>query len=152
MASSVATTRRIALQALAGMAAVGVMPGVAMATPDAVTAELKKRFGDRPITAGPVRIDIPDIVENGQAAPIGIEADSPMTAAEHVAAIHLFAEKNPTPNVASFYFSPLNAKAAVGLRIRLAETQIVVAVAETSTGALWRAEKLVKVTVGGCGG
>jgi sulfur-oxidizing protein SoxY len=144
--------RRAVVQVLAAIGAAGALPFSAQATPDAVAEALRKRFGDRPLTAGPLRIDLPDVAENGQAVPFGVEADSPMTAADHVKAIHVFAEKNPLPNVASFYFSPSNGKASVGIRMRLAETQVVVAVAETSTGALWRAEKLVKVTVGGCGG
>jgi sulfur-oxidizing protein SoxY len=152
MTASGAPDRRQTLQAIAAVTAFGAWPLSASATPEAVDAEVRNRFGDRKTVPGPLRLDLPDVAENGQAVPLGVEADSPMTAADHVKAIHILAENNPLPNVASFYFTPASAKAAVAIRMRLAETQVVVAIAETSTGALWRAEKLVKVTVGGCGG
>ena len=68
---------------------------------------------------------------------------------EHV---HFYAEGNPNPLLAAFHFTPLIPKASAQIRIRLAQTQNIVAVAEMSDGKLYMAKKEVKVTIGGCGG
>ena len=75
-----------------------------------------------------------------------------MTDADYVKAVHLFAEGNPIPAVATFYFTPLCGKAVCSTRIRMAATQNIVAVAETSKGELYTGKTEVKVTIGGCGG
>jgi sulfur-oxidizing protein SoxY len=84
--------------------------------------------------------------------PINVDADSPMTDADYIRAIHIFAEGNPNPLVATFHFTPACGRAATSIRIRLAQTQNVVAIAETSGGELRIAQGEVKVTIGGCGG
>jgi sulfur-oxidizing protein SoxY len=75
-----------------------------------------------------------------------------MTDADYVKAVHVFADGNPNPGVASFFFTPMVPKAAAQFRIRLAQTQNVVVVAEMADGSLHTAKKEVKVTIGGCGG
>jgi sulfur-oxidizing protein SoxY len=75
-----------------------------------------------------------------------------MTDADHVSDVLVVAEGNPNPGVATFHFSPLSGKAGASTRIRLAATQNIVVVAKTSTGKFYTAQKLVKVTIGGCGG
>ena len=127
--------------------ALPLLPASAAAAPwDALLA------GRVPQGSGPLRLDIPSIAENGLVVPLTVEVDSPMTAADHVTAVHIFAEANPTPHVASFRFTPDSGRASVVARIRLAQSQTVTAIAETSTGGLYRAASLVKVTIGGCGG
>jgi sulfur-oxidizing protein SoxY len=78
--------------------------------------------------------------------------DSPMTEADHIKAIHVFADRNPTPEVATFRLSPAMGRAQVDTRIRLGQTQDVIAIAETSGGRLLIGQAEVKVTIGGCGG
>jgi sulfur-oxidizing protein SoxY len=75
-----------------------------------------------------------------------------MSDADHVKALHLWADKNPRPDVATFRFSPASGKAKVSTRIRLSKTQNIVAVAEMSDGKLYMAKSEIKVTIGGCGG
>ena len=75
-----------------------------------------------------------------------------MTDKDYVKAVHVFADGNPNPGVASFYFTAMMPKAAAQIRMRLAQTQNVVAVAEMADGSLYTAKKEVKVTIGGCGG
>jgi sulfur-oxidizing protein SoxY len=75
-----------------------------------------------------------------------------MTEQDHVKAVHLFADGNPNPGIASFYFTSMMPKAAAQLRMRLPQTQNVIAIAELSDGSLFTARKEVKVTIGGCGG
>jgi sulfur-oxidizing protein SoxY len=97
-------------------------------------------------------IDLPEIAENGATVPINVTVDSPMTAADHVKHIHVFAEANPSPEVISFNLTPSSGKAEVGTRMRLAKTQNVVVAAIMSDGSVHTNQKEVKVTIGGCGG
>lgn len=133
-------------------AALATLPTAASATPDKVAAEIKKIYGDKPLTAGRIKLDLPTIAENGLVVPLNFEVESPMSAQDYVKAVHFWADGNPNPQVADFTFSPLSPKAAAQIRIRLAQTQNIVAVAEMSDGKLFTAKQEVKVTIGGCGG
>ena len=77
------------------------------------------------------------MVENGNAVSVEVSVESPMTAGDHVKAIHVFNEKNPQPNVLSVRLGPHAGKARVSTRIRLATTQQVIAIAEMSDGSFW---------------
>jgi sulfur-oxidizing protein SoxY len=101
---------------------------------------------------GKIKLDLPTIAENGLVVPMGFEVESPMTDKDYVKAVHFFAEGNPNPLVASFMFTPLSPKAAAAIRIRLAGTQNIVALAEMSNGEVYTARREIKVTIGGCGG
>lgn len=96
-------------------------------------------------------LDLPDSVENGDYVPVALAVDSPMTAEDHVKAIHLLSTANPRASVATFRFSLLSGKARVTSRMRLAKTQDVVALAELSGGRILLARRKVDVKVGGCG-
>jgi sulfur-oxidizing protein SoxY len=135
-----------------GALALMIAPHMARADQAAVEAELKKLFGDRSMAEGKIKLDIPQIAENGLVVPLNIEVDSPMTDADYVRSVHVFAPGNPMPNVISYHFTPASGKAAASNRIRLAKTQDVIAVAEMSDGSLHMAKTEVKITVGGCGG
>ena len=102
--------------------------------------------------AGRITLELPQIAENGNTVPISVEVDSPMTEQDYCKAVHLFADKNPLPDVASINFTPVCGKAKASTRMRLAKTQNVVAVAEMSDGSVYTAKAEVKVTIGGCGG
>jgi sulfur-oxidizing protein SoxY len=150
-----ATTRRKFLLtaggAVAGLglaAAVGVRP--ARATPAAMQEAIRAVVGSAPITPGKVQLEIPPLVENGNAVPLAVSVDSPMTAAEHVRAIHVFTEKNPQPNVVAFRLGPRAGRASVGTRVRLADTQTVVAICELSDGTFWSDQASVVVTLAAC--
>lgn len=124
----------------------------AFATADQVASEIKKLYGDKKMTEGKIKLDLPSIAENGLVVPLTFEVESPQTDKDFVKAVHIFSEGNPHPGVASFRFTSLSPKAAAAIRIRLAQTQNIVAVAEMSNGELFTAKKEVKVTIGGCGG
>ncbi len=144
-------SRRGALLAAAGAMAAMLAPRLAAATPAAVAEALARLQAGRPVSQGRIRIDLPLIAENGQSVPLTVAVDSPMTAADHVAALHVFAEGNPLPGVASFRFTPACGRAVASTRIRLAQSQNVVCLAEMSDGRLFAAKAEVRVTVGGCG-
>jgi len=127
-------------------------PRLALADVKAVEDEIKKLYGDKKIDSGKIKLDVPQIAENGLVVPITVEVESPMTDADFVKAVHVFADGNPLPGIASFRFSPECGKANASARMRLAQTQNIVCVAEMSNGALFSAKAEVKVTIGGCGG
>ncbi len=113
---------------------------------------LDKILGDAKPSPGKINIEIPEIAENGNTVPYAISIDSPMTATDHIKAIHVLSTANPLPFVASFGFTLLSGKAAVSSRMRLAKTQEVSVIAEHSSGRFIAAKRTVKVTIGGCGG
>ena len=135
---------------LAGAAAVTLLPFAAGAMPDALAAAIKEVTGGVEPRAGRVTLDIPPIVENGNTVPTAVSVESPMTPHDYVKAIHVFNEKNPQPHVFSAWLSPGNGRAAVGTRIKLADSQKIVAVAETSAGEFWAASAEVIVTIAAC--
>ncbi len=148
------TRRRVVLTTLHTGAAIllgGFLARNAAATPESAAQLLRTLAKGEPKT-GRVTIAAPPIAENGNAVPLTVSVESPMTEADHVKAIHIVADGNPNPGVASFQFTPLAGKAEVQLRVRMAQTQNIVAVAEMRDGSLWSAAREVKVTIGGCGG
>lgn len=145
-------SRRQAVTALGlGGIAVTLMPLSAEATPDSAKKLLSDLVKAEP-KAGKVQIKSQEIAENGNTVPVTITVDSPMTDKDYVKAIHVVADRNPLPGVASFTFTPANGKAEVQFRMRMAETQNIIAVAVMSDGSAWTAAREVKVTIGGCGG
>jgi sulfur-oxidizing protein SoxY len=137
-----------------GLAVVGMtlVPRAVLADADSMMMAIKERIGDTATKEGRISLELPQIAENGNTVPVAFEIDSPMTETDYVKAVHLYAEKNPLPNVASFHFTPRSGKARASTRMRLAKTQNVVAVAEMSDGSVYMAKTEVKVTIGGCGG
>lgn len=99
---------------------------------------------------GPITVRLPAVAENGGQVPLTVVVDSPMTMADHVTAIHVFATRNPTPGIASFHLTPAMGKAEVQTRIRLAEDQAIVVLAVLSNGIVWRASGETRVVQGGC--
>jgi sulfur-oxidizing protein SoxY len=148
-------SRREFLAAAGGAAAgAGLAPLLALvpahATPPAMQEAIAKVVGPARVTAGKVTLELPPLVENGNTVPLAVSVESPMTEADHVRAIHVFTEKNPQPDVASFRFGPRAGRARVATRIRLADTQTVVAIAELSDGSFWSASAAVVVTLAAC--
>ena len=147
------TSRREAL-ALAGIAGLAALLAPRMSFADAamVDAEIKKLYGDKKFDSGKIKLDVPEIAENGLVVPITVEVDSPMTDADYVKAVHVFADGNPLPGIVSYKFTPACGKAAASTRMRLAQTQNIICIAEMSDGKLYSTKSSVKVTIGGCGG
>ncbi|MBB5690850.1 sulfur oxidation protein SoxY [Roseomonas alkaliterrae] len=140
------TTTRRALLALAALA-----PAAARAAADGALAEaIREAVGEAPIEDGGIVLRAPAVAENGGQVPVTVLVESPMTASDHVAAIHILATRNPTPGVASFHLSPLLARAEVQTRIRLAEEQRIIVLAQMNDGRVRRAVAEVRVTTGGC--
>jgi sulfur-oxidizing protein SoxY len=114
--------------------------------------QIAKFTGGKTAENGKISIELPEIAENGNTVPISVSVDAPMATDNYVSEILVVAEGNPNPGVAACHFSPLSGKAEASTRIRLATTQNIVVVAKTSKGEFFTAQRLVKVTIGGCGG
>ena len=147
-------SRRATLVFGAGGAALTVLGWGGRAQADAKEAaeQIAKFTGGKTAEKGKVSIELPEIAENGNTVPLSVTVDAPMTADNYVSDVMVVAEGNPNPGVATFHFSPMSGKAEASTRIRLATTQNIVVVAKTSKGEFYTGQKLVKVTIGGCGG
>ena len=152
---SLRSNRRHLLIGLAGasfaLVATSILARPALATPQSAQELLAKLVKGTP-KAGRVTIKAPEIAENGNTVPLTLSVDSPMTATDYVRAVHVVTDGNPAPGVVSLHFGPLSGKAEAQIRVRLATTEHVIAVAEMSDGSLWTATREIKVTIGGCGG
>ena len=133
------------LLALAGAA---VLAGPAMAQGPGAwrrVAEIAALLGGTEPGEGGIALDLPFVSENGNSVPLAVAVDAP-----GVRAVHVFAPANPSPEVAAFHFTPLSPAASVETRIRLNESQTVIAVALLEDGTARVAEREVRVTVSGC--
>jgi sulfur-oxidizing protein SoxY len=147
--------RRSFLAAASAIAAAAALPSRAIAqaarTPlNNMPDVLRKLTGSAQINKGKVKLGLPPLVENGHLVPLTVSVESPMTAAEHVKAIHVLTEKNPLPETISFQLGPRAGRANVATRVRLADTQTVIAIAELSDGSFWSDSAHVIVTLAAC--
>ena len=148
-------SRRQFLATAGGLAVAAALPSTASAqltrTPlNNMPEVIRTLVGAAPMKTGKVKIGVPPLVENGHLVPLTVSVDSPMTAADHVKVIHVLTEKNPLPEVISFQFGPRAGRANFGTRVRLADTQTVVAIAELSDGSFWSGSVNVIVTTAAC--
>jgi sulfur-oxidizing protein SoxY len=151
----VAATRRVFLTGVGGLVgSFGVAPTFvlrpAWATPASMAATIREAVGEAQVHQGRVKLDIPPLVENGNAVSLTVSVDSPMTEPDHVKSIHIFNEKNPQPNVTIFRLNPRVGRARVSTRIRLADSQKVVAIARLSDDSFWYDSVEVMVTLAAC--
>lgn len=148
------STRRRFLVSAGGAALMGTAPVMAVrpaeATPATLATAIRDVVGAAVVRTGKVRLEVPPLVENGNTVPLTVSIASPMTESDHVKSIHVFNEKNPQPNVGNFYLHPHSGRAQVSTRIRLADSQKIVAIAKLSDGSFWSASVDVVVTLAAC--
>ncbi|HEY1431389.1 MAG TPA: SoxY-related AACIE arm protein [Stellaceae bacterium] len=142
-------TRRRVLLVIAGGGLVSLSPA-AGATEDAMAEAIRDLTGEAPLEPGKVKLELPSIVENGNTVPLAVSVESPMTEADHVESIHIFNQKNPQPYIAAFHLGPRAGKAYVATRIRLADSQRIVAIARLADGSFWSDSADVIVTLAAC--
>jgi sulfur-oxidizing protein SoxY len=139
---------------LAGAVAILVVPlsaGEAQATPESMAEAMDEALGKAaPLKQGRVKIDLPELAENGNSVPLKIVVESPMSAADHVKMVYVFSEKNPVSNVVRFHLGPRSGAARLQTSIRLAATQRITVVARMSDGSLWSGGADVIVTQAAC--
>jgi sulfur-oxidizing protein SoxY len=140
-----------------GASAIGLVAALSSGSAFAATEPMldeamKKVLGDAKPAEGLITLKLPEIAENGSAVPFTITVKSPMTKDDYVKEVHLFATGNPRPDIVGFKFTPASGEATATSRMRLGQTQDVVAIAQLSNGKYYMGKQTVKVTIGGCGG
>jgi sulfur-oxidizing protein SoxY len=145
-------SRRHALGMIVAAGSVVATGMPAFADGAAVASKIKELTGSKSIGEGSIELDLPEIAENGNAVKVAFSIDSPMTSDNYVKTVHVMADGNPTPEVASFNFTPAMGACSASTRMRLAKTQNIIVLAEMSDGSFKQAQSIVKVTIGGCGG
>ena len=146
------TINRLVLSTALGMAS--LLPMSVMAQSDrtafqlqCVKAAISKVTHNAPILESKdIQIDAPSIAEDGSEVKVSVITDK----LKNVEQISLFAEKNPTPLVAS-YSMPKGVALQVGSRIKMRGSQDIVAIVKAD-GKFYRSRKHIKITIGGCGG
>lgn len=150
--------RRVLLQGAASCCVVGIaaaaggVPITALAWPEAAFRARNKRGaidlidGAGAIDMSHVTVSAPELAENGAVVPVTVESDLP-----NVVSISIYAERNPFP-LSSEYELRAGTLPFVSTRVRLSGTQEVMGVVKTADGKLYGGKRLVKVTIGGCGG
>src|ERR1043165_8911275 len=148
------SSRRQFLGLAGGAAVLGALPVVvvrpAEATPAMLASAIQNVTGGATVRTGKVKLDIPPLVENGNTVPMTVSVNHPMTTDDYVKSIHVFNEKNPQPNIGNFYLGPASGRAQISTRIRLADTQKVVAIARMSDDSFWSASVDIVVTLAAC--
>jgi sulfur-oxidizing protein SoxY len=106
---------------------------------------IKTLYGKEATVSDQVKLDAPEIAENGAVVPVAVSSALP-----DVTSISILVSENPFPLAASYKIPP-GTSATVANRLKMAKTSKVIALVE-SGGKIYSATKEVKVTVGGCGG
>jgi sulfur-oxidizing protein SoxY len=134
---------------LAGLAGSLALPR-ALAQGDVLDPHAAALAKGAPVRKGKVKVELPQLADNGNSVPIRITVESPMTEADHVKSIHLYSERNPVSNMANFYLGPRAGRAEINSRVRLAGSQKVTAVAALSDGTFWYDVASIVVTLSAC--
>jgi sulfur-oxidizing protein SoxY len=149
------TKRRRFLVTAGGLAVAAAVPSTAVAQMTRMPLNnmpqvVARLIGTAKVNQGKVKVTLPPLVENGHLVPLTVSVDSPMTETDHVKAIHVFTDKNPLPEVISFYPGPNAGRASFSTRARLADSENVVAIAQMSDGSFWSDSVYVIVTTAAC--
>jgi len=135
------------------LAGLGVLPGAARAAWNTAAfeaksvAEVVKALGvSAPVESKDVTLTGPEIAENGAVVPLALATSLP-----GVKRLLVLIEKNPSTLAASFDISDA-IEPSFSLRVKMAQTCNVYAVAITADNKVLFAQKEIKVTLGGCGG
>ena len=144
------TTRREFLVAGLAGGILGSRSGGAQTTSAPMQEAIRRVVGSSPVRPGRVKLEVPPLLDNGNAVPLAVSVESPMTSADHVKAIHVFTEKNPLPHVLSVFLGPRSARASFSTRVRIADSGAVTAIAQMSDGSFWSDSVKVVVTLSAC--
>lgn len=147
---NVLPTRREALAGAVALAAGPLLGTPVRAAPEDMEREIKQLIGSASVRVGRVKVEMPDLTENGNSTSLSVTVESPMTAANHVKAIHIFSEKNPVAYIARLGIGPRAGRAKVATSIRVADSQRITAIAEMSDGTFWSGTAQTEVTTPAC--
>ena len=135
---------------VAGTARAQLPPNIAEIHQAALKEAIAKVTGNAEVRRGRVKLEIPPLIDNGNAVPLSVQVESPMSAADHVKAIHVFTERNPQPYVLTAHLGPRAGKARLATRARIGDTGEVIAIAQMSDGSFWSDSVRVIVTLSAC--
>jgi sulfur-oxidizing protein SoxY len=149
-AKTVELDRRALIVGASALAVLPIAPGPAWAADDELAKAVRGLTAGAAVTPGRVTLTMPELAENGNAVALTVAVESPMTAADHVKAIHIFGPANPMVTLARFHLNPRSGRAKVSTTVRLADSQKVLAVAQLSDGSFWSGDAFVLVTLAAC--
>jgi sulfur-oxidizing protein SoxY len=135
---------------LIGFASAPIAYANAKAAADDDIKLVEELTGKTPLESDRIHLNMPIMFPNGYTVPLALDVDSPMTETDHVKYIRVLAPRNPLIEVATFHFKPGRVRARVSTRIRLAEPQRVLALAEMNEGQILMAKTWVNVATNGC--
>jgi len=105
--------------------------------------------GDATPSLDGLALDVPLLSENGASVPVLIRPET-LAPGDFIETLDLFAPSNPYPLVATLRLTALTGRGEIATRIRLNESQTVIAVARLASGAVLVAERDVRITASGC--
>ena len=117
--------------------------------PQSLEAHVATLFGTQPIVRSGITLKLPALAENGNSVALSIETDQ-RRSQQRIQKLYLFAEKNPLPDIARFEFAEPMDKQSIDLRVRLADSQTILAVAQTNDGTLLGDHASIVVTIAAC--
>ena len=127
-----------------------VAPSLANSEPWQRLDATQQLLGDAtPRTQG-LELDLPHVSEDGSAVPLTVRFTDGLGEGDYIERIDLFANGNPYPEIATFHLTPLSGKTEISTRVRLNETQQVIAVATSQQGEQFVTAREVRITVSGC--
>jgi sulfur-oxidizing protein SoxY len=135
---------------LATLGALCALPRFARAQIVAIDPTVQGITKGARLARGKVKIEMPVLAENGNAVPLRVSVDSPMTPEDHVKVIHLVSDRNPMRHMAAFHFGPHAGRAQLATRVRLAGSQNVTAIAQMSDDTYWYDSARIQVTLSAC--
>lgn len=137
--------RRQVLIGAGGITLAGLAP--AWATQAEVDSLIRDLVGEGTLTPGRVQLDLPQLVENGNAVSMTVAmADL----SDPVVSLSVFAGGNPLPHVLTATFGPRSGRPSLQTRIRLANSQTVIAVARCADRRCWSDSVDLLVTLAAC--
>jgi sulfur-oxidizing protein SoxY len=142
--------RRHFLAGAAGTLIAPALPRAALGQYSSIEPLVRAITGGAPVNQGRVRLELPQLADNGNSVPMRVSVASGMTSADYVKSIHLLSDRNPVPRMATFHLGPRAGRAEIRSRVRLAGSQRVTAIAELSDGSFWSASAQVVVTLSAC--
>ncbi len=116
----------------------------------AIDPDIQAITGGARIQSDRVKLELPVIADNGNAVPLKVTVQSPMSADDYVKTIHLISDRNPMRHMAAFHFGPQSGRAELATRVRLAGSQTVTALAQMSDGTYWMDRARIQVALGAC--
>ncbi|MBA2778289.1 thiosulfate oxidation carrier complex protein SoxZ [Billgrantia kenyensis] len=125
------------------------LPGLASEPWQRLEAAQSLLGDSEPHTQG-LTLDLPHVSEDGSAVALTVSFDGELDEGDYIERVDLFANANPSPEIATFHLSPLSAKPEISTRVRLNETQEVIAIATSHQGERFATAREVRITVSGC--